>query len=63
MRKYQVAVVGATGLVGGEMISTLEQRNFPVGELVLLASERSLGKSLTFRGKEYPVGILACCLE
>ncbi len=58
MRKYQVAVVGATGLVGGEMISTLEQRNFPVGELVLLASERSLGKSLTFRGKEYPVRVL-----
>jgi len=40
MRKYKVAVVGATGLVGGEMIRTLEQRNVPVGELTLLASER-----------------------
>ncbi|MBN2397071.1 MAG: aspartate-semialdehyde dehydrogenase [Deltaproteobacteria bacterium] len=58
MRKYSVAVVGATGLVGGEMIRTLEQRNFPVGELTLLASERSLGKELTFRGQEYPVKVL-----
>ncbi|TFG91476.1 MAG: aspartate-semialdehyde dehydrogenase, partial [Syntrophobacterales bacterium] len=58
MRKYSVAVVGATGLVGTEMISTLEQRNFPVGEITLLASERSLGKELTFRGKEYPVKVL-----
>ncbi len=58
MRKYKVAVVGATGLVGGEMIRTLEQRNFPVGELSLLASERSLGKELIFRGKEYPVKVL-----
>jgi len=58
MRKYSVAVVGATGVVGTEMISTLEERNFPVGEITLLASERSLGKELTFRGKEYPVKIL-----
>lgn len=58
MRKYNVAVVGATGLVGGEMISTLEKRSFPVGELTLLASERSLGKKLTFRGEEYPVKVL-----
>ena len=58
MRKYNVAVVGATGVVGTEMISTLEKRNFPVGEITLLASERSLGKELTFRGKEYPVRIL-----
>jgi len=58
MRKYKVAVVGATGLVGGEMIRTLEQRNFPVGELTLLASERSLGKELIFRGKQYPVKVL-----
>ncbi len=58
MRKYNVAVVGATGVVGTEMISTLENRNFPVGELTLLASERSLGKELTFRGKEYPVRVL-----
>lgn len=58
MRKYNVAVVGATGLVGTEMISTLEQRNFPVKEITLLASERSLGKELTFRGKKYPVEVL-----
>jgi len=55
---YSVAVVGATGLVGGEMINTLEQRNFPVGEIVLLASERSLGKNLTFKGEEHPVRVL-----
>jgi aspartate-semialdehyde dehydrogenase len=58
MRKYNVAVVGATGLVGTEMISTLEHRNFPVGEITLLASERSLGRELTFQGKEYPVKVL-----
>ena len=58
MRKYKVAVVGATGVVGTEMISTLERRNFPVKELILLASERSLGKELTFRGKDYPVRVL-----
>ncbi len=58
MREYNVAVVGATGVVGTEMISTLERRNFPVKELILLASERSLGKELTFRGKEYPVRVL-----
>jgi len=58
MRKYNVAVVGATGLVGTEMISTLEKRNFPVQEITLLASERSLGKELSFKGKNYPVKIL-----
>jgi len=59
MRKYNVAVVGATGVVGTEMISTLERRNFPVKELILLASERSLGKELTFKGKDYPVSVLS----
>ena len=58
MRKYRVAVVGATGAVGNEMISILEERNFPVGELTLLASERSLGKELEFKGKSYPVQVL-----
>ncbi|MEA1970851.1 MAG: aspartate-semialdehyde dehydrogenase, partial [Thermodesulfobacteriota bacterium] len=58
MRKYNVAVVGATGVVGTEMISTLERRNFPVNEITLLASERSLGKELTFRGKDCPVRVL-----
>jgi aspartate-semialdehyde dehydrogenase len=50
-----VAVVGATGAVGVEMISTLERRDFPVGQLTLLASARSLGKRLKFRGEDVPV--------
>jgi aspartate-semialdehyde dehydrogenase len=50
-----VAVVGATGAVGIEMIKTLEKRNFPVGKLTLLASARSAGKTLKFRGEDVPV--------
>src|SRR5258708_4084019 len=50
-----VAVVGATGAVGIEMIKTLEKRNFPIGELTLLASVRSVGKKLKFRGTEIVV--------
>ncbi len=46
-----VAIVGATGAVGVEMIKTLEKRNFPVGKLTLLASARSVGKTLSFRGE------------
>jgi aspartate-semialdehyde dehydrogenase len=49
--KPHVAVVGATGAVGLEMIKTLEKRNFPVGQLTLLASARSAGKTLSFRGQ------------
>jgi len=49
---YNVGVVGATGLVGREMVRMLERRNFPVANLRLLASERSRGKSLKFGGKE-----------
>ena len=49
-RNPHVAVVGATGAVGIEMIKTLEKRNFPVGKLTLLASARSVGKKLKFRG-------------
>ncbi|MGO9378171.1 MAG: aspartate-semialdehyde dehydrogenase [Dissulfurispiraceae bacterium] len=56
--KYVVAVVGATGAVGNEMIATLEQREFPVGKLRLFASERSEGKSLAFRGKNITVETL-----
>ena len=52
--KYIVAVVGATGAVGNEMIATLEQRNFPVGKLRLFASERSEGKNLNFREMRFP---------
>src|SRR6266581_2267361 len=54
-RNPHVAVVGATGAVGIEMIKTLEKRNFPTGKLTLLASSRSAGKQLKFRGKELPV--------
>jgi len=54
-RSPHVAVVGATGAVGIEMIKTLEQRNFPVGKLTLLASARSVGKKLTFRGHDITV--------
>jgi aspartate-semialdehyde dehydrogenase len=50
-----VAVVGATGAVGVEMIKTLEKRNFPVGQLTLLASARSVGKQLKFRGADVTV--------
>jgi aspartate-semialdehyde dehydrogenase len=50
-----VAVVGATGAVGLEMIRMLEKRNFPVGKLTLLASARSAGKTLKFKGRDLPV--------
>jgi aspartate-semialdehyde dehydrogenase len=56
--KYNVAVVGATGAVGRRMITTLEERNFPVDRLVLLASPRSAGQALSFRGQSVPVEIL-----
>ena len=56
--KYNVAVVGATGAVGEQMREVLEEREFPVGELRLLASERSAGQFLPFRGKEIRVEIL-----
>jgi len=55
---YIVAVVGATGAVGNEMVSTLEERNFPVAKLRLFASERSEGKTLDFHGKPVTVDIL-----
>src|SRR5579859_2329454 len=54
-RNPHVAVVGATGAVGVEMIKTLEKRDFPAGKLTLLASERSAGKKLKFRGEEIAV--------
>lgn len=55
MKSVNVAVVGATGAVGNEMRKTLEQRNFPVKNLKLLASKRSVGKKFTFHGEEIPV--------
>jgi len=51
----KVAVVGATGLVGTKMMQILAERNFPVTELIPVASEKSVGKMVSFNGKEYPV--------
>lgn len=56
--KYNVAVAGATGAVGNEMIKVLEQRKFPVDRIILLASERSDGAVLRFNGKEEKVRTL-----
>lgn len=58
MKTFHVAVVGATGAVGNEMIKILEERKFPVGKLKLLASERSIGKSLEYKGESLPVEVL-----
>ena len=51
----KVAVVGATGLVGSEILKVLEERNFPVTELILTASENSIGKEIKYKGKAYKV--------
>lgn len=56
--KYNVAIVGATGMVGGEFIRVLEQRKFPVKNIRLLASGRSKGKTLKFCGKSHKVEVL-----
>ena len=61
MKLYTVAVLGATGAVGQEMIKILQERNFPVGKLIPLASKRSAGKTLQFRGEE--VTIQEACNE
>jgi len=55
MKKLRVAVVGATGAVGREMIRTLQRRSFPVGTLLPLASARSVGRTVTFNGASVPV--------
>ena len=57
--RYDIAVVGATGLVGETMIEILEQRDFPVGTLYPLASERSVGKRVEFRGQHLKIQDLA----
>jgi len=57
-QKYNVAIAGATGAVGGAMLDVLKRRNFPINELRLLASERSVGKKLSFNGKEIEVQLL-----
>ena len=58
MQARNIAVVDATGAVGVEILRVLERRNFPVGKLKLLASERSVGKTLDFRGKPVKVDLL-----
>ncbi len=55
MKEVNVAVVGATGAVGNEMVKVLEERRFPVNELRLLASKRSVGKKISFNGNEVKV--------
>lgn len=55
MKLYRVGILGATGAVGREMLKILEEYHFPIGELRLLASKRSVGKKIKFQGKEYSV--------
>ncbi len=55
MKTYTVAVLGATGAVGQEMLKILEERNFPVGKLIPLASPKSVGKTVKFRGEDVTV--------
>ena len=57
-KSYVVAVVGATGAVGAEMIKVLEQRDFPVERLVPLASEKSLGRAVAYKGRDVSVEVL-----
>ena len=59
----KVAVVGATGMVGEVMLKVLAERNFPISELLLVASARSVGKKLEYRGKEYEVVGLQTAVE
>ncbi len=57
----QVAIMGVSGAVGQVMLRLLDERNFPVSQLRLLASHRSAGRSVTFRGREYPIEPLSEC--
>ena len=59
MQKYNLAIAGATGNVGREMLQILEQRNFPINKIFCLASARSKGKKLEFNNKEITVEDLA----
>jgi aspartate-semialdehyde dehydrogenase len=56
---YKVALVGATGLVGSTMLKVLEERNFPISELIPVASEKSIGKNIPFKNKNYPIQSMA----
>ena len=53
--KMKVAVVGATGMVGEVMLKVLAERNFPITELLLVASERSVGKKLSYKNQEHTI--------
>ena len=53
-----IAIVGASGAVGQELLAVLEQRQFPVSELKLFGSERSAGKTYAFKGRKYEVQLL-----
>jgi len=55
MRKFNVAVVGATGAVGEEIFRILQEKNFPINNLLPLASKKSAGKEIKFSGKTYKV--------
>ena len=55
MKKYNVAVVGATGMVGRKFLQVLEERNLPVENYYLFASAKSAGKKVAFMGKEYEI--------
>lgn len=55
MKKVNIAIVGATGLVGGEILRRLEERDFPIDRVYLLSSKRSAGRKLSFRGQDYIV--------
>ena len=57
-KKYNVAVVGATGMVGRTMLSILEERNFPVDKVYALASSRSVGTRIPFKDSELVIGDL-----
>ncbi len=59
----KIAVVGATGMVGNVMLKVLEERNFPVTELIPVASERSVGKKISYNGTDYSVVNLATAVE
>ena len=59
----KVAVVGATGLVGTKMIQILEERNFPLTELIPVASERSVGKEVSYKGKKFKVVSMQTAIE
>jgi len=58
-KSISLAVVGATGLVGSKFLEVLRERNVPISELVLFASERSVGKTITYDGKDYEVHVLS----